>query len=470
MLMRGQLDRINLQNKSFLLAVAGSVLLSFLAFYSDPVINRDGMLYIDMARNIANGVAVNEQFDWPFFSYFLSGVFWLSPFGDIFTAILVMVAFSAGATGFLALLLCRLTSEKYAFMAVLVALALPAFNENRAQVLRDWPAWFFSLSTIYFAIRFLDKGKLPSVLIGGVCLFMAVLCRLELVVLGMAWGLAWCWGKDWKMLFLFLAAPVLVLVLLWFGGIEGFSGRFYRYLDALDLANRYNEFMALGDAFAEKFLNEFSDDYGGQVLFWGLVSIIPAEILKMLGPLCAALLFRHVAVAKPDNRLYVSLFVIWFAVLLLFLTTYFFVSSRYVVLLALSVLPWLFVRIVGIYQCWPEKWRRAAVLVLILTAVSTTYSSSAREKMSIKLAGEWLENQSRSVVYFNDAQVSFYAGEGYFITEQEEPTAPSPGGLLVWRVDRKAQSSLINKRADYLVELRVFDTGGDDVVIVMSPK
>ena len=147
-------ETLSQQKQAAVMAFLGSLILSLLAFYSDPVINRDGMLYIDMARSIAEHGGNVEQFNWPFFSYFLAGVISISPFSDTVTSMMVVSLFSAGATALLAVLLGSMTAKRFVFLAVLVALAFPGFNDNRAQILRDWPAWFFSLGAIYAVIRF----------------------------------------------------------------------------------------------------------------------------------------------------------------------------------------------------------------------------------------------------------------------------------------------------------------------------
>jgi hypothetical protein len=151
-----------------------------------------------------------------------------------------------------------------------------------------------------------------------------------------------------------------------------------------------------------------------------------------------------------------------------FLTAYFLLSSRYVVLLALVVMPWLFLRFAQGYENGSAKWRSVAVFVLAMMALTGSYSSSAREKMSLVQAGHWLIEQNSPVVYFNDPRISFYAGRTYFMSPMEQPDAVASGEFLVWLVDRDDMERLIDENRVSLRVVEVFDSGGDDVVLVMA--
>ncbi|WP_414430336.1 ArnT family glycosyltransferase [Alcanivorax sp. IL3] len=462
-------ETLSQQKQAAVMAFLGSLILSLLAFYSDPVINRDGMLYIDMARSIAEHGGNVEQFNWPFFSYFLAGVISISPFSDTVTSMMVVSLFSAGATALLAVLLGSMTAKRFVFLAVLVALAFPGFNDNRAQILRDWPAWFFSLGAIYAVIRFDETLRWRYALAGVALLLMGMLCRLEVAGLGMALGLAWgLKGGRRKLLVLGSLVVTAMLVGLWYAFEGDFGERIRLYLDALDVVARYQEFMTISQKFADTFIHEYSREYGGLVLFVGLVSIIPAQLLALLGPYLLALFMGKATLPDREKRIYGTVFVIWFLILVVFLTAYFLLSSRYVVLLALVVMPWLFLRFAQGYENGSAKWRSVAVFVLAMMALTGSYSSSAREKMSLVQAGHWLIEQNSPVVYFNDPRISFYAGRTYFMSPMEQPDAVASGEFLVWLVDRDDMERLIDENRVSLRVVEVFDSGGDDVVLVMA--
>ncbi len=462
-------DGLNVRQKAGLLAFVGSLVLSFLAFFSDPVINRDGMLYVDMARNIAGHGGTGERFNWPFFSFFLAGVIKVSPFGDVTTSMMVVSLFTAAASAVLAVLLAWHAPARFMFLAVLVALAFPGFNESRSQILRDWPAWFFSLSAIWTLFRFEASGCWRYVLVCVVLLLLGMLCRLEVAGLAMALGLAWGLktGRR-KYLLLGGALTFAALVGLWVVFQGDFGERVQLYVDALNVVTRYETFMTIANEFAAQFIHPYSQEYGGLVLLVGLLSIIPAQLLGVLGPYALVFFTRGAAVSDSEKRIYSTVFVVWFVVLSVFLTAYFLLSSRYVVLLGLVLLPWLFARFVQAYGRWSPRWRAFAVFILAVMALSGAYSSSAREKMFLVKAGDWLTDQMQPVVYFNDPRVSFYAGGTYFMTPMTEPEPAQSGELFVWLLDRSEVAEVVEAHQSSLQQVKLFDTGSDDVVLVMS--
>ena len=118
------------------MAIIGSLALSLLAFITDPVLNRDGMLYIDLARQIAAGEtqgSITNTFNWPFFSYFLAGIIKVSPFSALISVTIVVSLFASGATALMALLLSRVSLTS-GWLLLLFVLALPALNEYRSSV------------------------------------------------------------------------------------------------------------------------------------------------------------------------------------------------------------------------------------------------------------------------------------------------------------------------------------------------
>jgi hypothetical protein len=112
------------------------------------------------------------------------------------------------------------------------------------------------------------------------------------------------------------------------------------------------------------------------------------------------------------------------------------------------------------------------VVVLVLSALATSISSTGHEKAALRDAGNWLAARSDRVVYINDGQVSFYADQGYFSYDMEPafPEAIAPGSLLAWRVDRSEEEGLLAAHRHRFSLEKMFDSGREDVVIVLARK
>jgi len=462
-----------------MMAVIGSLAASLLAFVTDPVLNRDGMLYIDLAKQIAAGEmqgSVTDTFNWPFFSWFLAGVIKVSPWSALTSAMIVTSLFAAGATALMVLLLSRV-AQAPGWLLLLFVLALPALNEYRASVLRDWPAWCFSLLAIYSWFRYQDKTSVWWLLSCFCALAFGVLCRLEVGAVAIALALAGLLmpERNWKKLAGFYVVPavgVLGLLLFLTFSDSGAVGRVLHYVDALNIADRYQEFQHYGDLLAGAVLNKFSDEYGSQILFWGLMTIIPSKLLVLMGVLVLAVFLRPVDWRGGDRTSYLVLFYLWLAVLVIYLATSLFLSSRYVVFAALMFLPFLWVRFSQAYLGGGGVFRRGSVVVLVLSALATSISSTGHEKAALRDAGNWLAARSDHVVYINDGQVSFYADQGYFSYDIEPafPQVTAPGSLLAWRVEREEQEALLAAHRNRFSLEKVFDSDGEDVVVVLVRK
>lgn len=460
-----------------MLAVIGSLAVSLLAFMTDPVLNRDGMLYIDLATQIAAGEmqgSVTDTFNWPFFSWFLAGVIKVSPWSALTSAMIVTSLFAAGTTALMVLLLSRV-AQAPGWLLLLFVIALPALNEYRASVLRDWPAWCFSLLAVYSWFRYEDKASVWWLLSCFSAIALGVLCRLEVgaVAVGLALAGLLMPERNCKKLAGFYVMPaigVLGLLLFLIFSDSGAVGRVLHYLNALNIVDRYQEFQHYGDLLAGAVLNKFSDEYGGQILFWGLMTIIPSKLVMLVGALVLAIFLRPVDWKSGDRTTYLVLFYLWLAVLVIFLVTSLFLSSRYVVFAALMFLPFLWVRFSQAYLGGSAVFRRTSVVVLALSALATSISSTGHEKAALRDAGHWLAARSDRVVYINDGQVSFYADQGYFSydTEPSFPATVAPGSLLAWRVDRAEQEQLLASFHSRFSLEKIFDSDGDDVVVVLA--
>ncbi|PHR64021.1 glycosyltransferase family 39 protein [Alcanivorax sp.] len=462
-----------------IMTVIGSLAFSLLAFLSDPVLNRDGMLYIDLASQIAtSGMegGVTETFNWPFFSWFLAGLIKMSPWSPLMTSMLMTAFFSAGVTALMVLLMYRL-SQAPGWLLLLFVLALPALNEYRSSVLRDWPAWFFSLLAIYAWLRYVDRASVRWLLLCFGSIAFGVLCRLEVgaVAVGLALAGLFVPERSWKKLIGFYVMPAVgVLGLLLFLAISdsGAVDRVTHYANALNVADRYQEFNHYGDLLTGAVLNKFSDNYGSQILFWGLMTIIPSKLFMLLGVLVLAAFLRPVDWNGSDRTTYQALFYLWLAVLVIFLVTNLFLSSRYVVFAALMILPFLWVRFSQAFLGGDAVLKRVSITILVLSGLATSISSTGYEKSALKDAGDWLAVRSDHVVYINDGQVSFYADQGYFSYDMEPafPETIAPGSLLAWRVERgEAEGLLAAHRYRFSLE-KMFDSGGEDVVVVLARK
>lgn len=470
---------------ALVVTLLGSVLLSLAAIHYSPILDRDGMLYINVAELIGDGHLDQALalFDWPFYSAFMAALEAVLPVSMSHVAYAVSVVFAALASWMLVLLLHRLTPDKSIWWAVLTALSFSAFNEYRPGVLRDWPAWFFMLLSIWLYLRY-SQSRAWS---WAVCFFLAVLIgalfRLETGVILVPLFLLSLFerGARWRDRLRLFVIPIVIGALgvgVLLSDSDGLSRRLWGYLNTINPALIYEGFIRSGDALADAVLNQFSEDYGAAVLLFGLLILIPIKLLHYLFAMMlpGILARRHGSLRfDGDLRVYGTLALTWLAVVVLFLWRHYFLSTRYLVPLMVCLLPFLYVGMMRLTEHRVRGWVWGILIFLILLqGLSGAISTRGQEKLAIREAGEWARENlpSDERVYINNGQINFYSGRPYFRGDSDKIRPPEQvdSRWQVLMVDRDEEVTTKDKLEQRYRLIQRFDTGGSDLVLVFEKR
>lgn len=457
---RGSLMRLS----SGSVIVLGSLLLSLISVISDPVLNRDGMLYVHTAELLMNDgwEAARDKFNWLFFPMVIAGFAWLTSIDPEVVAYLLCAVFLAGACFYLVRASDRLVPGT-AWIAVVVVLCLPALNDYRPYVVRDFGAWFFVLGALYAVVCWRESRDWRNGMLFQAGTGMAMLFRPEMVFVFPGVLLAWPWlrrpGYDFRDLG----------TLFWLCGLGGVvaagflvrdwslvGGRLEKFLGYLNLSEHIGDFRDLAQHFGSEILNRFSRESAGFILFWGLVAMIPAKALGLLGVLAIPLGygFRPGLVARGRFRAvqpFPSVALVYLAILVLFLVVKQFMSDRYVVLLVLLLTPLVVEGFRALSELsWSRGWRHFFMVLLFLTAASSVITTGDR-KLYLKSAGEWIrENALPQPVYFNEPKQRYYAGFAY----EDKDKSPSRDEVLAERGGRYRSLVLLVENAEQAERLQ----------------
>lgn len=426
-------------------AALGSLLLSLIAWLGDPVINRDGMLYISVARQALEqgpGTAM-EAFNWPFLPLLLAALSWLTRLDPALLATAFSVV-SLLVLSLLAVRICRQLDERLVWPAVVFVLGAPVFNEYRSDLLRDTGAWMMLFASLYLLLLWSRNPDWRKAIGFQLCVAMAVLFRPEMGFLVPA-TLVWLWVRggmpallrDGTHLFAGLGVAGLVGGALLWGAMEAPAARLQQMADVLDVGSRLDAFDRIADRLAESVLNKHSADEAGQILFTGLLSIIPGKWLLLLGifvvPFFYALKDRPAFSHRP---LFLSFNVAFFMVLALFVTWSFYLASRHVAPLALLSMPWVCVGLLALKERFPALGWHCLALVLAAISALDGVISTGPGKAYLREAGEWLATRPRMLegeTYFSDRQVQYYATDFYPGDAPEVSRAEVLGQPSAWR-------------------------------------
>ncbi|WP_101674713.1 hypothetical protein [Alloalcanivorax mobilis] len=465
------------------LTMAASVVLSLVSMHYSPILNRDGMMYIHLARLIGDGRldSALALFDWPFFPALLAALKALLPLPLIHIAYGTSLLFAALTTWMLVVLMHRAVPTGNIWWAVLLALSLPATDQYRPDVLRDWPAWFFMLLSVWVYLRYSAGHAWRWALAFSVTVLVGALFRLEVAVIAAPLFLlslferGYGWRERIRLFALPLVAGVLLLGLL---VIEGgrFSHRLWDYWNTVNPLVIYDGFRQSGDALADAVLNRFSRDYGAAILAVGLLVLIPTKLIHFLFGLLLpyALERRHGAIdGGPALRVYRWLAWTWLLLVTVFLLRNYYASSRYLVPLMLFLMPFLYLGLVRLRERTAHRGLWALlVFLIVLHGLSAAIATRGPEKLAIREAGTWAGEHlpADDRVYINNGQVNFYSGRPYFRGSSNKILAPQEVHSD-WQVlaVRRADEAKTRQRLDNEYQLlERFDSEGSEVVLVFE--
>lgn len=473
-------------------AFFGSLILSLIAVWTGDGPNRDGMLYLDNARVfLEGGVGPSlRHYDWPFFAIAIALVSKITGLGLEPVAFLLCGVLLAGASAMLVNISQRMFPSA-GWAACLAVLALPAINDYRDNLIREFGFWMFGLLAVLLALRWAENARWQRVAPVHLAIAAAVLFRLEAVAIYPALVL---WqattaargerpGRVGALAAVPLAVALVIGLAVPVSGIEGIGARIQYYLSAIDPFTTMKAFRAMASHMIATFPTNNAADDAGSILFFGLLSLIPLKFIKVTGILLVPLAFafsghavrQRIAAWQPLGWL----FLIYVLVLVTFFLFKYFLVSRYVSFLSLLAVPLIATGLAAMLHACP-RWRAAITAIALGSAVASVISLGPGKAQYAK-AGAWLAAnvQDRSRVYPGSDRAAYYAGWPYgearnSTMSREALTAAARGGrfdLIVLDSLQGRDAWLKTWTADAnVVEVTRFANRRGDAVVIFRPN
>lgn len=470
-----------------LCAVIGSLALTLLSIYFNPILARDSALYVDIASTFASEGFANptKRFDWPWLPVIIALIHKGTGLTLISSGHLLMAVLMAGTCALLTRAT-QLLNPAAAWWGCLVSLSLPAFNGYRDTILREPGFWMFTaLSMLAVGLWSQQTRMRPGYLALAVCSIIAAMCfRLEAAFLFGALGLAAAYQyapfiRRHKGALLLSAGLLLLLIV----GVSYLvtphlseGSRIYEYVQLLNpsaLTSRLDSSAAL---LAEHVLQEFSHDDAGLILVFGFFGAILFNSLKLLGPFIITLVIAGRGLLKrPVGSISVyalSGVGLYFLVLMIFFIQQRFMIDRYTVLFHVLAAPLIAL------SAWQFQ-RRSPVSGQILAAVTILLALSNVISLSDKRihyipAGEWINQHlpADSPTYYADGRISFYAQRQYQppSISEEQALGPQFSHYDYFLMESDEVGPLIKERLQtgQLELLAEFSNGGRRQLIILG--
>lgn len=438
----------------------GSLLLSWIAVSYAGTVAKDAAFYLDLAQHfIDHGLADTfSRFNWPWFSVLLG-------ITNIFTGIPLETAaylwcalFMAGTCALLVDGISR-RLPGCAYWACLVVLAMPAYNNFRDDILREYGFWFFCILALWFALRWEERGGWGRALLIHLSILLAALFRLEAVLLMPALVLWQICGMRTRAgairMAQLVALPVLVTVvagagLLLFDRLP--LGRIEYYLHLIDPRSLFATFSSVAERFGATILQKYSADDAGTILFFGFLATLLLTFAKLLGPFSVPFLFREGWLAIGTFRQKFAIFawawLCYFAVLMFFFIQQQFINGRYTSFLNMLAVPLVVIALVALARRFPRG-IKALVVVALLVMLANVISLSAKKTHYIE-AGQWLSQhaQPTDAIFYDDSRIGYYAGWGYQLPNISRGQAMSDSRVSDYRyylIEAKADEAWLQQ-------------------------
>ncbi len=422
------------------LAAIASLLLSAWSVYLDDVVNNDGVLYLRAAEAWQAGdwQTALALYKWPLYPLLIAALGLIPGLGVEYSAHALNAVFTALAVvAFIALVHELGGDRKTAIAAAVIILAYPGLNEYRSFVIRDAGYLGFYLLALLLFIRETKTPSLRGRFGWAAAMLVASLFRIEGLVLLCGLLLIRQWQQA-------SSAPARIGLLVAVGGAALLSAAALAWWTlgspqpgqqwGLLLTSLWQSTAATITDRAELIAGELHGRYGLRfgyaVLFAGLVVLFAWEVLATLTPLYAVLAWHaaHRRLVFQDaalRRSWVQLLVLHVLVLAAILLTRQFLTGRFPVALALTLMLAAPFSLAVLHQRFVERRSRGerpdwvfplVCMLLALTALDGAYEPT--EKRHLKTAGFWIKDNTpaQATLFSNDPLVLWYSGRS-----REEP-------------------------------------------------
>ena len=385
-----------------------SLLLSTFSFYSDDIINSDGILYLDMAEAFLQFglIGAMQLYDWPFFAILVASLHTiimlpLELCADILNSLLFVLFTDT------LILICSkiLFNRQQLIIAAIFILCFQTFNEYREFVSRDVGYWAFCSLALYRFMLFLESPTIKNATIWQVVTILAVLFRVEgvVILLGLPLYLfahqhpKLALKNELRLNYLLIIGALLASILaIGVSGLSASFGKISTVADYMDISSFVTDFSNRAHIIEEQILSHFSNDYGALILSSGLIIMLIYKLIKALSVSYIALYLLSRCQQKqlattPYQRLIIYFIVLNIFILLAFLFHEYFISKRYTVMALAGILLLMLPRISSyLEKAWAQKNKPILILAGIILLVSlidgTTQSNS---KAYIKDTAIW---------------------------------------------------------------------------------
>ncbi|EEF78870.1 hypothetical protein [Methylophaga thiooxydans] len=422
-----------------------SLLLSAAAYYFDDIINRDGVMYMEMVQAYFDGglSSMATIYDWPFFAMLTA---WFSQLSglpiELSANTLNSILFVVFTDALLLISHRLLPNLRQVGIAAVLILSFYSINDYRDFVIRDIGYWAFCSLALYQLMRYQAEPKLKTAIQWQVSALVAVLFRVEGIILLFLmpfFALSSCQLKSSirelvrlhslnLMIGVVLAIAALSLTE-WFNAFDKVSD-YLTYLNTEALQLKLDERL---NVMEKRILSPFSADYSALILFSGLSVMLLYKLLAGVSGYYGLiwLVALKTTTSVPAHRyrkLLWGFLAVNILILLAFLFRQYFVVTRYCAMAIVGLFLLLLPKMTqAIEAAWlNRRYRLFAFFAFLVFAGFVDALHTTNSKSYIKNTAIWAQQNlnQNSLIATDDEFIQYY-----FKRNNDRPIVYHPQGF-----------------------------------------
>lgn len=441
------------KNHPLVWGVLIGIILTLIKIHQNVNINSDAVYYLRAAHAYGVGGLQHAMavYPWPFYSLLISWLHQLTSFSPLNCAYGLNIFFqSTMLVGFWCLInelsgFHYVDRKKLQCITVIIFLIFPNLNEYRDYIIRDFAYWGSFFFALWCLMRFSLSRRCYFAILWGVLGLLASSFRIEGVLITLALPFVLFFDSEYSMKqrtkHFFLAQSVVIIgavilfsILAFHISSSGHSkdwlashlGRLYELFSALMhtlqlMHHKHHHFVRV---LSNGVLTVHAESNAATIFFYGILGIYFTKFIKYLTVLyfiLAIYAFRQKLLPCRDKVTHILYgFILSNILITLYFTyTHYFISGRYLLLLAFSMMLWVPFGLLRIYHHWESRapvftaqWWLVPVIALWLfyTALSGLVIIGHKHHY-IHHAGHWLKKETpkHTEIYSNDQRLLYYA-------------------------------------------------------------
>lgn len=423
----------------WLAALLGILVASWIIFQSQGIINRDGLFYIEIARQFSlgnwhQGLAL---YNWPVYPLMITAVHQASQLSLLASAqAITIVAFAWTCAG-MVVLARELGGNRHVMIAtaLLLLCSTPLIDNYLPMALRDHTFLALHVWSLVFFLRFYRNEGWGHAAAWGVTAALAVLLRIEGVVYLSLLPLILLARRQhsWRHNLIALLRANLVLLGATIALVAaaflhpGFdTHKLGRLGDPLAVGQMFIQQISQGlsakaDTYADHVLGKYLNDVAMPGLLLTLAYALLSKVATSAGWLQLALaVYARLRIGKPFPQYHAIL--CWVVVLslltaIVIITSVFLLPKRYLLSLAMIIVLYAAQGAAKLYEDWQReprpaaiRWRsHIAVVALVLTYAVVLNPANPKDTFEMD-AARWVVQHTEpgSRIYYDDGRLDYY--------------------------------------------------------------